>query len=74
LPPDGRVYIMQSYSQEIDKNLNEEALQTLAARLKLPKGWKYEVKKVDEDLVVRNAAGKAHVIQDDLRNSYQLIQ
>jgi haloalkane dehalogenase len=72
--PDGRVYIMQSYSQEIDKTLNEEGLQTLASRLKLPKGWQYRIKKVDDDLVVRNAAGKAHVIQDDFRNSYPLIQ
>jgi haloalkane dehalogenase len=72
--PDGRVYIMQSYSQEVDKTLNEEGLQTLTARLKLPKGWQYQVKKVDDDLVVRNAAGKAHVIQDDFLNSYQLMQ
>jgi haloalkane dehalogenase len=72
--PEGHVYIMQSYSQEIDKTLNEQGLQTLATRLKLPKGWQYRVRKVDEDLVVRNANGKAHVVQDGLRNSYQLMQ
>jgi hypothetical protein len=69
----GQVYIMQSYSQEIDKTLNEDGLQNLASRLKLPKGWQYRVRKVDDDLVVRNAAGKAQVIQDDFRNSYQLM-
>jgi haloalkane dehalogenase len=69
----GQVYIMQSYSQEIDKTLNEDGLQNLASRLKLPKGWQYRVRRVDDDLVVRNAAGKAHVIQDDFRNSYQLM-
>jgi hypothetical protein len=71
---DGRVYIMQSDSQEIDKALTEDGLQTLAARLKLPKGWPYRVKKVDDALVVRNAAGKAHVIPVGFRNSYPLMQ
>ncbi|MGB2664156.1 MAG: hypothetical protein WAK48_09145 [Candidatus Acidiferrum sp.] len=72
--PDGHVYVMQSYSQGIDKTLNEDGLQTLAMRLKLPKGWQYRVRKVDDDVIVLNIAGKAHVIQDDLQNSYQLMQ
>jgi hypothetical protein len=71
--PDGHVYVMQSYSQEIDKGLNEQGLLTLAVRLKLPKGWQYRVRKLDEDLAVRNSGGKAHVLQDDLQNSYQLM-
>ena len=72
--PGGRVYIMQSYSQEIAKNLNEEELLTLQDRLKLPSHWEYRVRKLEKGLVVWNAGGKAHVVQDDLRNSYQLIQ
>jgi hypothetical protein len=55
---------MQSDSKEVDKTLNEEVF----------KLWQYQVKKVDADLVVRNAAGKAHVIQDDFQNSYLLMQ
>jgi haloalkane dehalogenase len=74
LAPGGRVYIMQSYSREIDKNLNEEALLTLQDRLKLPNHWEYRARKLERELVVRNAGGKAHLVQDDLRNSYQLIQ
>jgi hypothetical protein len=57
--PAGRVYVMQSYSQETDKTLNERGLQALASRLNLPKSWQYRVRKRDEDLVVRNAAGQA---------------
>lgn len=72
--PDGRVYIMQSYSQEIDKSLDESGLSTLAGRLKLPKGWQYRTRMLDQDLVVRNSGGQAHVVQDDLRDSYQLMQ
>jgi hypothetical protein len=41
--------------------------------LKLPKGWQYRVRTLSEDLVVRST-GKAHVLQDDLKNSYQLME
>jgi len=71
LSPNGRVYVMQSYSQEVDKELNEPALLTLADRLKLPGGWKYRTRTLDEDLVIENVAGKAYVIQDELKNTYQ---
>jgi hypothetical protein len=74
LAPKGRVYIMQSYSQEIDKNLNDEGLLTLAYRLKLPNGWEYRVQKAEKELVVQSAGGKAQVLQDDLGNSYQLMR
>jgi hypothetical protein len=72
--PDGRVFVMQSYSQEVDKSLNEQGLQSLATRLKPPKGWQYSVRKLDDDLVVRNSGTQAHVVQDELRNTYQLVQ
>ena len=71
LAPDSRVYVMQSYSQ-VDKELNETGLLTLADRLKLPYGWKYRTRTLDEDLVVQNVGGKAYVIQDELKNTYQL--
>ena len=71
LSPDGRVYVMQSYSQEVDKALNEKGLLTLADRLKLPSGWKYTTRTLAEDLVIENVGGKAYVIQDDLKNTYQ---
>jgi hypothetical protein len=74
LAPGGRTYLMQSYSQEVDQNLNEEGLLTLQNRLQLPSRWEYRVSKLEKDLVVRNSGGKAKVIQDDLRDSYQLIQ
>jgi len=71
LAPDSRVYVMQSYSQEVDKELNEAGLLALANRLKLPPGWKYRARTLDEDLVIQNVGGKAYVIQDDLKNTYQ---
>jgi haloalkane dehalogenase len=71
LSRNGHIYIMQSYSQEVDKNLNEQGLLSLSSRLKLPKGWQYRVRKLDQDLVVRNAGGNAYVLQDELKNTYQ---
>ncbi len=65
---------MQSYSQERDKDLNEQGLLTLGERLKLPKGWQYRVHKLDQDLVVRPEGGKAHVLLDDVRDSYQRVK
>ena len=62
---------MQSYSQEVDKELNEAGLLALANRLKLPPGWKYRARTLDEDLVIQNVGGKAYVIQDNLKNTYQ---
>ena len=63
---------MQSYSQEVDKQLNEAGLLNLADRLKLSHAWKYRTRTLDEDLVIQNVGGKAYVIQDDLKNTYQL--
>lgn len=69
--PDGRSYIMQSYSLEIDPNLTEKTLAGLSGRLTLPKGWQYRVRQLSETLIVRNTGSKAHVLQDNFRNSYQ---
>jgi hypothetical protein len=71
LSPEGKIYVMQSYSQEVDKQLNEAALVNLADRLKLPHAWKYRTRTLDEDLVIQNVGGKAYVIQDDFKNTYQ---
>lgn len=72
--PNGKTYVMQSYSLEVDRGLTEAGLSDLGRKLKLPKGWKFQAIQADQDLVVRNKDGKAHVLQDDLKNSYQLLQ
>jgi len=68
-------YIMQSYAKIVDPDLNEEKLKTLANVLKLPSGWTYETKKLDEALILETKEnGKAYLVQDELQNSYQKIQ
>jgi hypothetical protein len=70
--PDGARYVMQAYAQIVDKTLTYNDLPALAARLKLPSGWRYTTMALEKDLVA-GAAGKATVVQDDLENTYQKL-
>jgi len=70
---DGQVYVMQSYSLQIDPTLTMATLLTLGDHLQLPEGWKYQVVTLDKDLIL-SANGVAHIIQDDFVNSYQRIE
>jgi hypothetical protein len=71
--PDGSYYVMQSYSLALDPTLTEADLPTLGTRLRLPTGWRYQVRQLEEELVLR-VDGEARVIQDDLENSYQRVE
>ena len=68
--PDGTTWVMQASSRTVDKNLTYDDLKTLDQKLKLPPGWKYRVKVLDKDLGVDAIDGLAHVLQDDLENTY----
>jgi hypothetical protein len=68
--PEGTVWVMQASSRIVDKNLNYDDLKTLDKKLKLPAGWKYRVKVLDQDLGIGAIDGIAHVTQDDLENTY----
>jgi hypothetical protein len=68
----GKRYAMQAYAQMRDKTLSYADLPGLGARLKLPDGWRYEVMTPDKDLVL-GAKGEAVIVQDDLEDTYQLI-
>lgn len=72
LDPDGQRWIMQTYSQVADKSLALEDLPGLGARLKLPDGWRYETRTLTAPLVVDTTETVAHVMQDDLTNTYSL--
>lgn len=49
-------------------------LPSLAYSLKLPSGWKYKTRVLTQDLTTEtDPNGIAHMIQDDLQNSYQLV-
>lgn len=68
--PEGMPWVMQAYSNIVDPNLTYEDLQMLDKKLKLPPGWKYRVKVLDQDLTIRAVSGHARIVQDDLENTY----
>jgi hypothetical protein len=73
LSPHGQVYVMQSYALIVDPTLTMASLDGLDKRLHLPKGWAYRARTLASDLRVTTVKGKAHVVQDELQNTYQLL-
>lgn len=71
--PDGNVYVMQSYSVQKDTTLTRAGLETLGEVIDPPDGWSYSAKKLDRDFFLCTN-GLAYVIQDELGNSYQLVE
>ena len=69
---DGRRWVMQTYSQIVDKTLTLSDLAGLGSRLNLPAGWRYETRTLTDPLVVDTTERPANVLQDDLTNSYSL--
>jgi hypothetical protein len=70
--PDGKAYIMQAYCVGVDPTLNQSNLGDLAGRLKLPVGWIFRSRILDEELVVDTTDHPATVVQDELENTYTL--
>ena len=72
IDPEDRRWVMQTYSQTVDRNLALGDLPTLGSRLSLPAGWRYEPTTPSTPLRVDTTTTDACVIQDDLANSYSL--
>ena len=71
--PDAKTYVMQAYCTGVDESLTEASLDGLGARLQLPLGWSYGSRVLDTELVVDNTERVATVIQDELENTYTLL-
>jgi hypothetical protein len=71
--PDGARYAMQSYPEKPENSLSYADLPSLAQRLKLPRGWRYETMTPTSDLVLR-AQNRATIVQDDLDDTYRKIE
>jgi len=68
-------YVMQSYSIIVDKNQTMADLPNLGSKLKLPEGWKFITKVLDQNLTVNGITvdgqdNQWRVTQDDLINTY----
>jgi hypothetical protein len=70
IDPDGQRWVMQTWSQVADPNLSRADLPGLASRLDLPEGWTYQPRVLADTLRVDTRTVPAHVLQDNLTNSY----
>lgn len=73
IAPDGATYVMQSYSLAVDPTLTEADLPRLGERLRLPPGWRFRVRRLEQEWTLR-IDGKARVVQDELENTYQRVE
>ena len=72
--PDGKVLVMQSWTNFTNKGETAANLKDLGSQFKqLPPGWKFRTKVLDRDLTVQPPAPKhlAWVTQDEFNNTYQ---
>lgn len=70
--PQGNPWVMQAYSLIVNPGLTYKDLMTLGRQLKPAPGWKYRVVIPDSDLTIHAVNGIAHIVQDDLGNTYDL--
>jgi hypothetical protein len=68
--PDGNVYVMQSYSTQLNPALTLQELPTLAQTLTLPAGWTFSTQTLTDQLNLITG-GTAYVVNDNFVNSYQ---
>jgi hypothetical protein len=75
LTPDGKTYVMQAYSHIIDGSLTMQSLAALGGQLQIPEGWQYRARTPDQEptLTLATAGGQAHVLQDELQNTYMQL-
>lgn len=69
---EGHRWVMQTWSQTVDKELSLDDLAGLASRLELPNGWSYETRTLTKPLRVDTTTQDAQVTQDNLANTYSL--
>ena len=73
IDPEGKTYIMLSYTTDVYPNLNLENLDSLNNKLVLPKGWKYETIALDKTVKIRTATWAENhnlTVIDDVGNVY----
>jgi hypothetical protein len=69
--PSGNVYVMQSYSQQVEPSLSLRTLADIGPDLQLPEGWSYAARTLDEDLTL-TASGSTQIVNDYYKNTYQI--
>ena len=71
--PNGTIFTMQSYTQQVVADLTSKDLDKpdIGGLLKLPTGWSYETRRL-QDRLDNVANGVTNTVSDNLRNGYQI--
>lgn len=70
--PDGKVWVMKSWRDAHGQTY--EGLKDLGSRYQsLPEGYRFRVKVLDKDLVLRPTEGTATVMQDEFENTFDYL-
>jgi hypothetical protein len=71
--PHGEVFVMQSFTDAVQKEVDINHIKDLGSKLQMPPGWKFRSVVLDRDLIVnqKRANNLAHVFQDDMKDAYQ---
>lgn len=68
------IYVMQSYTNQELKHLNQTNLPYLGSKLKLPEGWIFAYMILDTETYLKVVSTEtAYLVQDDAKNSYQYL-
>lgn len=70
--PDGEAYVMQALCTGVDESIAIDNLPQLGGKLRIPDGWSYRTRILEEDLVVDTSDHLATLVQDEFENSYTL--
>jgi hypothetical protein len=70
--PNGRTWVMVSYTNQNMPDLTIDKLDSLGDFLKLPQGWKFRTATLAKELVLEPKTGFTGVTQDDKGNVYHL--
>ena len=71
--PDGRRYMMQSFTQAVKQRQHITELVDLADTLDLPPGWSFRSYILEEAFRLPSINGMAEVVTDNLQNTYQRV-
>ena len=73
--PDGKRYVLQAYTQNVDTDLDEASLNSIGSNPQagIPEGWTFRYRKLKHQLVLK-ANGTATILRDGLRSVYQLVR
>lgn len=75
IAPNGRRYVMQAYTTNVDSSLTEDKLDDIGSnpQANIPEGWTFRTRKLRHQLVM-SANGTATILRDGLKSVYQQLK